>query len=110
MLDFVCMFTLLVFLSTYRAWRSSHGCGTTRETRLGWLPYIGNMWTISGLQVNPGRTCQYLHEKFGDFAVISVGSWPAILINSPEVANDLLQKVANTRRRLQCLNGADHIH
>lgn len=58
------------------------------------LPWIGNASAFRGFTVCPRKTLQDM-TKYGDMATLWLGSWPTIVINSPRVAYDLLQKARN---------------
>lgn len=55
--------------------------------------WLGNIWTFRKLNTSPSATCIELASKWGEMTTVWVGSCPAILINNPQAAHDLLHKV-----------------
>lgn len=60
------------------------------------LPFVGNLWTIHKLNVAPEKTCRDLSSRYGDLCMLWYGSSPAVLINDPLAAHELLHKVSAT--------------
>lgn len=57
------------------------------------LPVVGNLWVIFKLNIRPEKTCLALAERYGDICMLWYGTAPAVVINSPRAANELLCKV-----------------
>jgi hypothetical protein len=60
------------------------------------LPIVGNLFTIYKLNVAPEKTCQELSSRYDDLCMLWYGSSPAVLINTPLAAHELLHKVGAT--------------
>ena len=57
------------------------------------LPLVGNLWTIYQLNVTSEKTCLSLANRYNDLCMLWYGSSPAILINSPHAAHEILHTV-----------------
>ncbi|KAK4203561.1 cytochrome P450 [Triangularia verruculosa] len=58
------------------------------------LPFVGNIWTIHKLNVDAEKTCRSLGSKYKDLCMLWYGSSPALLVNSPQAAHDLLHQMS----------------
>ena len=60
--------------------------------------HLGNVYTFYKLNAQPNEACAELAVRWGDLTTLWVGPWPVIMINSPDAAYDLLQKVSKFDR------------
>ncbi len=56
--------------------------------------FLGNPWLVNKLGRAPARAFRDLAEQYGDLTTLWLGKQPIVLVNSPSVAHELLQKVA----------------
>ena len=57
------------------------------------LPIVGNIWTVHKLNTDPEKTCQRLSDRYNDLCMLWNGSSPAVLVNSPHAAHEILHIV-----------------
>ena len=57
------------------------------------LPILGNIWTVYRFNAAPTAECRRLARRFPDVCMLWYGRSPAVLINSPRAAHEILHKV-----------------
>jgi hypothetical protein len=102
-----CLVTLLIYVEA-KARRTAPSCLPNGPRP--WLWSLGNLWLVHQLNTHPRRICAGLAHSYGDMTTYWVGQWPTILINSPEDAYELLQKVGQRRGDgiAKCLTVCQH--
>ena len=61
------------------------------------LPLLGNIFTFSALKHCPDSKLLILARKYGKVCMLWFGSNPVIIINSPQTAKELMDKVSLNR-------------
>ena len=58
------------------------------------LPFFGNILSFFNLQRRPDQTLVSLARKYGGMCMLWFGSNPVVIVSSPRVAKDLMDKVS----------------
>ena len=61
------------------------------------LPLLGNIFTFSALKHSPDSKLLILARKYGKVCMLWFGSNPVIIVNSPQTAKELMDKVNRNR-------------
>ena len=57
------------------------------------LPLIGNYFSLAKLQANPEKELVRLKNKYGEICMLWFGSSPVIILSSPRIAKELMDRV-----------------
>jgi hypothetical protein len=57
------------------------------------LPLIGNYFSLAKLQANPEKELVRLKNKYGELCMLWFGRNPVIILSSPRIAKELMDKV-----------------
>ena len=60
------------------------------------LPLVGNIFSFAALRANPDRKLVELAAKYGKMCMLWFGQNPVVIVHSPKVAKDLMDKVRKT--------------
>jgi len=57
------------------------------------IPIFGNIFSFSALKTSPDQELLRIARKYGSICMLWFGSSPVIIVSSPKVAKDLMDKV-----------------